>query len=297
MDNVGKAPKASDMLTVSLLIDSFQAQNEIAVKMGQMKPATRDFYSFQLRKLRAAAGSFPAAELRAHHLISVTITNHFARAIKRLMKWALDEEFIPANRFAKLRVPPTGQRTRILRPDEFRSLLRVSDPCFRQYLTLAAETAARPGELRQLRWDQVQPEQRQILLTNFKGKAMRRDGVSVRQIPLTRTATKLLEVLRRRAAGEWVFPQPGKPAEPLSANTLRLRMAAARKRAGLSVGDGERVVCYTLRHTRATELTRKGVRDNTLATIMGHTNTQMTRRYQHLTGADLCNVLDQADAK
>lgn len=291
------APENRNMLTVGHLIDSFDAACVVSVRTGQITESTRVFYLHQLRKLRTAAGHYPADALRAHHLVNVEFTNHFVRAVKRLYSWAADEELIPKNVFKKLKTPSAGQRTRILNADEFGRLLSVCGRPFRRFLEVARETASRPGELRTLRRRSVQVDQRLILLTEFKAKDKRKDGQAVRRIPLTVRAAELLaEALGERPGdGPDDFVFRGDRGRPWTANGLRCQMRVARKKAGLDDG-GERVVCYTLRHTRATDLTRKGVRDNTLAEIMGHTTTQMTRRYQHLTGADLCNVLDEADA-
>jgi site-specific recombinase XerD len=48
-----------------------------------------------------------------------------------------------------------------------------------------------------------------------------------------------------------------------------------------------------MRHTGATNATRKGVTDNTLARVMGHSRTQTTNRYQHLAGDDLVDAIDR----
>ena len=47
------------------------------------------------------------------------------------------------------------------------------------------------------------------------------------------------------------------------------------------------MVCYTWRHSAATEATLRGIRDRVLAELLGHASTRMTERYQHLDFADL----------
>lgn len=299
MSDTARAPEDDVMFTVSHLVDSFQNSLTVGVRLGQIKPATQTFYSFQLKKLLRAVGTFPAAELRAHHLVSVEFSNHFVRALKRLFQWASDEELVPKNAFAKLKAPPTGQRTRVLSAEEFERLVTCASAAFGRYLRIAKETAARPGELRELRWASVRLDERVILLTSFKAKDKRRDGMKVRRIPLTPLAVSLLaEIYAERpnlGPDDCVFV--GKAGKPWGANALRCQMRTARERAGLNTEGRERVVCYTLRHTRATDLTRKRVDSNTLAEIMGHTTTQMTRRYQHLSADDLNSVIDQADGR
>jgi integrase len=57
-----------------------------------------------------------------------------------------------------------------------------------------------------------------------------------------------------------------------------------RKRAGLAAPDrnGERLVWYSLRHTRLTEAaTKEGWSPHNLMRFAGHTNSKMTDRYVH----------------
>lgn len=284
------------MLTVAHLIDSFDSHLAISVKTGQTTASTRQWYRHQLGKLRTAAGKFPAAELRAHHLISVDFTYHFVRALKALYRWAADEELVPKSPFRKLRTPSCGQRNRTLTRPEMLRLYRAAAPSFRRFLFLAAHTLARPGELRLLRWCEVHIEQRCLLLTEFKAKERRRDGVKVRAIPLDRPATRMLANLKSKRVSlspdATVLLAP--KGRPWTRNGLRCAMRRARKKAGLDDAGGERVVCYTLRHTGATEATRRGMRDIALARRMGHTSTRTTARYQHLDTADLVRMIDQA---
>ena len=76
-------------------------------------------------------------------------------------------------------------------------------------------------------------------------------------------------------------------------------MRAARRRAELEEEDGagERIVCYSLRHTGATDAVRDGLDAAELADIMGHTSISMTRRYLHRTAADLVAVIDRRRGK
>lgn len=297
MDKELSALDAGNMLTVGVLIDSFFAASAVAVKTGQSKPATAEFYRYQLQKLRKAAGPFPAAELRAHHILTVEFTNHFVRAVKRLFRWATEEELIPRDVWKKLKTPPTGQRQRTLTDAEVIRLYRCAGRAFRRPLFALLHTIARPGEIRGLTWGQIDFAKRVICLTDFKARDKRKDAKRVRLIPLDGPLTRWL--LRERARQKepdrdrHVFRMSnGKPWSP---NGWRCAMRTARKRAGLELGgSAERVVSYTLRHTGATKAVRNGVQETALADVMGHTTTAMTRRYLHRSPADLVRVIEQA---
>ncbi len=63
------------------------------------------------------------------------------------------------------------------------------------------------------------------------------------------------------------------------------------------MNEGERVVCYTLRHTAATTATENGIPQKVLAEMMGHTRTETTERYQHVKADHLKKMINQATAR
>lgn len=286
------------MFTVAHLTASYLDHLAVRVKLGQIERATHEWYRAQLAKLDRAAGRFPAAELRAEHLVAVDLTYHFVRAVKSLYKWATDEDvmLLSRNPFRKLKPPPCGERQRVLTRPEMVRLYLAASPLLRRFLFVLRRTIARPGEIRALRWGAVQWDRRLVVLTRFKGKKHRTDGVKVRTIPLDLPALRFLRNLwerRGRPAGDapvWL----DRDAKQWTRNALRCAMRTARRRAGLDQdGAEERIVCYTLRHTAATDATRAGVTDNTLARVMGHAKTATTNRYQHLAGDDLVDAIDR----
>jgi integrase len=290
------------MFQVRHLTRSFLSALTIRVRLGETEPGTHAWYKNQLDKLDAAVGDFPAAELRAEHLVSVDFTNAFVRVLRALYRWACDDDvgLLQRDPFKKLKPPPCGERQRVLTRDEMVRLYRASSRRLRRLLYVLAHTIARPGEIRALRWGQVQWDRRLITLLKFKGKKRRRDGVKVRRIPLDKPTLRMLRNIWERRGR----PGPDAPVwldrdgKEWTANAVRCQMRLARVRAGLGPdGDGERVVCYTLRHTGATVATRKGLKDKALADIMGHASTVTTNRYQHLAGDDLVDAIDRVSAR
>ncbi|MBN9522617.1 tyrosine-type recombinase/integrase [bacterium] len=289
------------MFRVKDLTRSYLSHLDVRVKLGEIEPATKSWYKSQLDKLDVACGEYPAADLRAPHLVAVDFTYHFVRALKALYRWAVDEEqqLVPRDPFKKLKAPPCGERQRILTRAEMRSLYLASGRQLRRLLFLLRHTVARPGEIRRLTWGLIQWDRRMILWTKFKGKKRRGDGVKVRTIPLDLPAVRLLRNLYRRRGS----PGPNEPVwldrdgKELSPNGLRCRMRLARLKAGLNPEDiEERIVCYTLRHTAATDAVRAGVRGKQLSNIMGHARSATTDRYVHLAGDDLVEGIDRLAA-
>jgi integrase len=198
-------------------------------------------------------------------------------------------------------LPPCGRRERVLTRCELSGLYKVSSRAFRRLLFVQLHTLARPGEIRQLTWGQIDWEQRVIVLSKFKGQKRRRDKLKARLIAMPKPVQRLLWNLCRKAQerpdysgdARVFLDTRGKPWTP---NGGRCAMRRARERAGLNDG-GERVVCYTLRHTAATKAVRQNLNLKLVAEMMGHSQTRTTERYLHLDTADLVDGIDQMNAR
>lgn len=285
-------------LSVSHLLHLFRSHLEFFVRAGVNAPATLAWYLAMLRPL-APLGELPAAALRPAHLAAIPLTNGFIRALKRLYRWAMAEELVPRDPFAKLRTPRCGRRERILTRAELVRLYRASSPAFRRLLFVLFHTLARPGEIRQLTWGQIDWPRRLIILVKFKGQKQRADQLAARAIPLPLYVGRFLANLQRKSRD----PSPTarvfystREAKPWTANAVRCAMRRARAAAGLDDQGGERVVPYTLRHTGATNAIRLNANVKKLAALMGHARTATTERYIHLDSADLVATIDSLTA-
>ena len=287
------------MFRLKDLIASFVAHVRVLVQSGENEPATLEWYKAQFAHLtRAGLGDYPADALRTHHLAGVKLTNAFVRALKRLYRWAASEELVPRDPFHKLRTPPCGRRERVLTRPELRRLYLASPRALRRLLFVQLRTIARPGEIRNLTWGQIDWANRLIVLGKFKGQKRRKDGKKCRPIPLDAVVIRFLRNLHGKAAD----PSPdgrvfiASRGEPWTPNGVRCAMRVARVKAGLADG-GERVVCYHLRHTGATNAIRADVPLKMVAEIMGHARTSTTERYLHLNATDLVQAIDRLSAR
>lgn len=243
-----------------------------------------------------------AAELKAFHLITWANTWHELQAVKRVFHWAAeDAELIERNPFKRVKLPPIGGRRRVLTRVEMARLMLGSRRDFRLYLLAMWHTLARPQEVREmcwedLRWDgypdapaaALREGRACFVLAEFKARRRRLDPTATRVIavpaPLGRLLAHQVEQLGELVGH--VFRKHN--GEAWTKEAVRLRMKRLRKRAGLGIdGTGEPVVCYSIRHTSATEASAVGVRDRMLADMMGHSTTRTTARYQHLQLTDL----------
>ena len=181
-----------------------------------------------------------------------------------------------------IKLPPHSRaRDRRLQPgfggeegEEKRLLAACSEarnPYLLSVVRLALETAMRQGELVALRWENVDLTRRIAHLPDTKnGEA--------RTVPLSSTSVEVLRALPRSLHGE-VFPG-------LTAEAVKRAFARATRRAGI-----EGLHFHDLRHEATTRLFERGLNIMEVATITGHKDLRMLRRYTHLKAEDLAKKL------
>lgn len=279
-------------ITLRSLINQFLRWSETT-----LAPATTSAYRHHLTRFLALTKNKRIRSLRPVHLTSAQRSWHDWQAVQRCFRWAVHEaELFKRNPFAKVRAPGRNQRKRILTPAELVRFLREAKRTARRYLLALRELAARPQEVRALRWCDLVSENPAVpvddalkigkavfVLHDFKDRARRRDPDAPRVLLVTPRLGRLL--LRLRAAGvqtgDVVFRNSRGMA--WTKNAVRCLMRRLRKRLGIGPDErGERVCAYTIRHSMATLAAAHGVLDRVLADWLGHVETRTTKRYQHL---------------
>jgi integrase len=238
-------------------------------------------------------------KLKPATLLGVTSVNHHLRAAKAVLNWAVEADLLPRNPWAnkKVRLEREQGRQRVITEDEFKGLLRhCTDALFRQILLTFRLTAARPGELRKLRWSMVKWETHCWVIPPTQHKT----GNTTRQpkpriIPMPPLVERLLRFRdARKGSSEFVFTDSdGNQWKP---DAISLRFKRLRERAGIVEKDGETLVLYSNRHTRLTELA-SGVAAAVLQAVAGHTNFTTTQRYLHLANEQVYGAVLEADRK
>ncbi len=159
-----------------------------------------------------------------------------------------------------------GEEDRLLK-----ACRNARNPFLLPIVRLALETAMRQGELVSLHWKNIDLNRRIAYLPRTK------NGES-RTVPLSTTAINVLCSLPHRLNGQ-VFP--GLTTEAIKRSYIR-----AVRRAGL-----EDLRFHDLRHEAATRLFEKGLNMMEVASITGHKDLRMLRRYTHLKAEDLARKL------
>jgi integrase len=161
--------------------------------------------------------------------------------------------------------------------EEFTSLLRHTDGCFRRVLWFLRLTGCRPGEMSRLTWDNV--DLQRCVCTLHQHKTVLKTG-RPRLIILCPTALRMLLWMRRQAEGAEGLVFKTRRGTRWVQGNLSLRVQRLRKRAGLP----KSVRLYGLRHRFGTDGVRNGVNLKILSDIMGHANINMTLHYVHIAG-------------
>lgn len=286
---------------VSHIIEAFESWAE-----GALRPGTVREYRRHFRSWLSFTSDIIVEELRAHHLLRWGKTWHQIQAVQRLFNWSCETAGLTTvNPFKRIKRPPLGERRRVLTRRQCLMLMRDSCWQFRDFLLGMRETLARPQEVRALRWEHLQwpggARARALTLTGgggmfvldaYKARERRADPNRPRVILVS---ARLGRLLCRLSCGRPNLTGPvfmNTEGQAWTANALRLQMQRGRERLGLGVDHrGEQIVCYSFRHTMATQASAAGVKDRILAELMGHTSTRTTARYQHLDVEHLAQAL------
>lgn len=174
---------------------------------------------------------------------------------------------------------------RALAPEEEARLLKAAADSgswvLESFIHILLLTAMRCGELTNMRWSQVDFENR--VLTVGKAKT---DAGTGRQIPMNQ---ELFDVMKIHA--QWfterfgqtlpqhfLFPAgrrwPDDPTKP--AGSFKKGWSATRKKANVQCRP------HDLRHTAITKLAESGASDSTIMAIAGHLSRAMMERYSHI---------------
>jgi integrase len=205
-----------------------------------------------------------AEALRFNH--SPANANRALRTLRRMLGKAAEWGVIAAAPRIKL-VKEEG-RSAIIDPETEIKLLAASSQPLRDVLTIILDSGMRPGEVFQMRWEDIAWDRGVIFIP--RGKTPR----SRRFIPMSDRVTVALHLRRNGQTEGWVFPSDSKPGH---LTTVAKAFEKARDEAGTS----KEIVLYSARHTFATKVMGATGDLSLVMRALGHTNAQTAMIYQH----------------
>lgn len=216
------------------------------------------------------------------------------RTVKRFLKWFYRNlEMVEPLRNPKspLVNPRKINKSVLFKPEEIEAMLHAAErPRDKALFVLLAETAARPQEIRDLRWSDINWEEKEVHLYSTKTT---RD----RDLPIYHSYSYL-----RQWFEQWVYPDPKDrdyifPAmasahqprdKPISTSYINRIIQRLADKAGIR----RRVNTYLLRHSRLTELYMLGVKGIEHNKFAGHVpGSKHQNVYVHLDNRDLKKAL------
>lgn len=218
---------------------------------------------------------------------AASTVNHYLNALSQLYQIAINEWGLKlSNPIAGIKrmSEPQGRMKRLSIGAET-TLLTCCHELKLDYLSsivvIALETGMRCGEILSMRWEDVDFNNRRVLLRHTK------NGDS-RQVPLTSRAKTTLEQLSSRDTEELVFPHCRWAIRRHFTKVVGL-LAKAHKGAQNPFRD---LRFHDLRHEALSRLSDKGLNVMEIAHISGHRTLAMLRRYTHPCHQTLLGKLD-----
>jgi integrase len=226
------------------------------------------------------------ARSRKQGLKPKSIRNYLG-TLSALFQFARRRGLMHENPVSLMELPtvPDDDDIRFLTPAEVRVLVDAIAPgpyweIDRTYFLTAAMTGLRLGELRALRWRDIDWTAARVRVRRnyVRGRyGTPKTKRSTRSVPLAREVARALDRLRRAVSpasdGTLVFNDPVESG-PLDDNEIRSRFAQA-----LTTAELPKHTPHDLRHTFGTAMAAAGVPMRMLQEWMGHRDIATTQRY------------------
>jgi len=204
------------------------------------------------------------------------------RNVKKVLLWADDMEICecPVAHFPKLHDEPPETK-RLLEHEVKRLLEHLEKHCpeFGDMVAFGLLTGLRPRELRELQFSQILPnaENQKHLMIEHHKTAKTVGTPKPRSVPLCAKAEAIVRRQQERnPQSNTVFLNA--KGKPFTKTVLRQRFERWCKRAGIRT-----LPPYSMRHTFGSLLAEANINQQTIATLMGHSQIRTTTRYQSTT--------------
>jgi integrase len=274
----GNSPIRSETLQVATVCDLF-----LDYSLTNNSPSSYRTHRHFLQAFCTGYGRFNVSDLKPFHINRWVdgkkswkgAKRHAIVSVKRVFSWAEQQGLIATNPIRSVKPPRMNRRERVLSADERKLILgSTKDQAFRDFLTAMLDTGCRPSEVAAVTAADVNPELGVWILKEHK--TAKKTG-KPRIIYLSPAMLDLSKKQIEKYPKGPLFPNTR--GKPFSRNSWRCRFKRLRKRHPCLAG----VVCYSLRHTYATDALVNGVGIAQVATLLGHTDTKMVAStYSHI---------------
>ena len=293
--------EAQETASSTSLLSAFRDEY-LVFAQGHHTKKTRKLYGSAFNELIRFTGDIPigsltpglAAQFLAHKstMVSAWTSNHYRIALCSAFGTAVSWGRIHQNVFEKTRAIKTPE----LVPDffsheEWELFLRVvKNPDRRDLYVVAIGTGLRLGELRNLRWQDVNLVAATVFVRNVPGEFITK-GKRQRTVPLPSVVLETLQRRQSEAGCEWVFHYRNpirQITEATESHRFKRYVKGTKKTAqGDEKPVNQRLHFHSMRHTYASWLVASGVSLYAVQQLLGHSSSKTTEVYAHLAPAQL----------
>lgn len=252
-------------------------------------PRTYDWYKERLQSfVESVPATLTVSQLRPFH-VQQWADSHSGwnggmrrgcmLAVQRAFNWAVKLGHIDRSPIAYLEKPKAGTRELVISPELYASLRAlITDEAFKDLVTLAWETGARPQELLGLEARHVELHAARLVFPAREAKGKKR----VRVVHLTDTAVAIVQrLVKKWPEGRLLRNEDGVPWTRFAVNCRFCR---------LTNRIGVKLCLYVFRHSFCDRGLKLGVDPITLASLMGHVDATMVARVYSHVGQDQCHL-------
>jgi integrase len=244
--------------------------------LGRMERIAKHFPQPFLEITRTDVNNFKNHRLEE---VSGPTVREEVQTINKLFRWSEREMLFGdvsiSSPASNISLPAANKpRTRVVERHELEILMADLNPVMAEIVEIAFETAMRRAEITKLLPRHLKLEQRILLVEDGK--------TGDRLVPLTNRAVELLRGAERRCRS------PESRLYPVAPHSISTAIRRARERTGLP----DHVRMHQLRHTRITEVAKRGFNQAQIMMVSGHRDTRSVQRYTHLNVKDVVDLLD-----
>ncbi len=220
--------------------------------------------------------------------------NNIIKAFKRIISEAILEGYLLNNPFIGVkRLKEELRPHSYLSKEELKMFLEANKEHPLYYLVLIAlNRGMRRGELAGLCWDKVDFDTKLIEVGRTRDKHGLKETTKTgirRYIPMNNTVFKALLALKGYSISGYVFIRDG--GKPIDVHHLYRKFKSMLKNAHID----KEYRFHDLRHTFASHFMMNNGNLYDLQKILGHTKTEMTNRYAHLSNNHLIYSMEKFD--
>ena len=223
----------------------------------------------------------------------ISFANHAATCASRVYNYAIEMEHAEQNPFAKIKRKTAKQRKKVW---EHRDVVKFLDVAYSEFeyrnvgliVQMAYEWCQRLGDMRNLRWDNIDLKKQQLTLEQSKRRAQV-------FLPISDNLTAMLKEQKADFGfQEWVAPHPkprGGKFEPYAME----RLSKVGRRVMRIAKLPEELRLMDLRRTGVTQMVDKGVPLPQIMSVTGHTHVASVKPYMKHTYDSANNALTLRD--